>query len=107
MLNPEPTTGGRERASVQATDADRARAKELLLKSLEDDARASLLDEFNSDDFVFSETLAVSQIISEIYDLPSGAAGSELTLTMQVEFSVLYATASDLTELASLASSWE
>ena len=38
-----------------------------------------------------------------IYDLPSGAAGSELTLTMQVEFSVLYASASDLTELASLA----
>ena len=103
VLNPEPTTGGRERASVQATDADRARAKELLLKSLEDDARASLLDEFNSDDVVFRETLAVSQVISEIYDLPSGAAGSELTLTMQVEFSVLYASASDLTELASLA----
>ena len=103
VSNTEPTTGGRERASVQATDADRERAKELLLKSLEEDARASLLDEFDTDDVVFGETLAVSQIISENYDLPSGAAGSELTLNMQAEFSVQYASASDLTELALLA----
>jgi hypothetical protein len=103
VTNLEPTTGGRERASVQATEADRARAKELLLKSLESDARASLLDEFNSDDVFFPETLALSQVISENYDLPSGAAGSQLTLTMQAEFAIQYATASDLTELASLA----
>ena len=38
-----------------------------------------------------------------MYDPPAGAAGTELTLTMQVEFSTLYADASDLTELASLA----
>ncbi|HSG45045.1 MAG TPA: baseplate J/gp47 family protein [Anaerolineales bacterium] len=103
VTNLEPTTGGRERASVQATDADRARAKELLLKSLESDARANLLDEFNSSDVFFDETLALTQIISENYDLPSGAAGSQLTLTMQAEFSIQYATASDLSELASLA----
>ncbi|HKJ38935.1 MAG TPA: baseplate J/gp47 family protein [Anaerolineales bacterium] len=103
VLNPELMEGGRERASVQATDADRARAKELLLKSLEEDARASLLDEFNSDDVFFDETISLSQIISENYDLPVGAAGSQLTLTMQVEYSILYVSASDLTELASLA----
>ena len=103
VTNPEPTDGGRERASVQATDADRERAKELLLASLKDDASASLLDEFNSDDVFFTDTLAPAQIISENYDLPAGAAGSRLTLSMQVEYSVLYATASDLTELASLA----
>jgi len=103
VTNPEPTEGGRERASVQATDADRERAKELLLKSLESDARTSLLDEFNSDDVFFDETLTLSQIISENYDLPVGAAGAQLTLTMQAEFSIQYATASDLSELASLA----
>jgi len=103
VLNPEPMEGGRERASVQATDADRARAKELLLKNLEEDARASLLDEINSDDVFFDKTISLSQIISENYDLPVGAAGSQLTLTMQVEYSIFYATASDLTELASLA----
>ena len=103
VTNPEPTTGGRERASVQATDGDRARAKALLLKSLESDARASLLEGMNSDEMLFDETLALSQILSENYDLPAGASASQMTLTMQVEFSVLYADASDLTELASLA----
>ncbi|HAV77329.1 MAG TPA: hypothetical protein DCX53_08245, partial [Anaerolineae bacterium] len=103
VLNPEPTKGGRERASVQATDADRERAKELLLKSLEEDARANLLDEVDPGDVLFDETFSLAQIISENYDLPSGAAGSQLTLTMQAEFSILYASASDLTELASLA----
>ena len=103
VTNPEPTIGGRERASVQATDADRARAKDLMLKSLERDARAELLELMNSDDVMFDDTFALSQILSETYDLPSGATGSQLTLTMQAEFVVLYASASDLTELASLA----
>lgn len=103
VSNPEPTAGGRERASVQATDADRERAKVLLLESMEDDALASLLEDFNSGDVFFVETLTTSQIISETYDLPSGASGSQLTLTMQVEFSIQYASVSDLTELASIA----
>ena len=103
VINPEPTIGGRERSSVQATDADRERARELLLKSLEDDARVSLLDDLGSDDVLFGETIALSQIISEVYDLPAGAAGSQVTLTMQAEYSILYADASDLTELASMA----
>jgi len=103
VTNPEPTKGGRERASVQATDADRQRAKNLLLRSLEEDARASLLDELESGDIYFEDTLALSQIVSEDYDLPSGASGSQLTLTMQAEYSVQYASASDLTELASMA----
>ena len=103
VTNPEPTTGGRERASVQATEADRVNAKTLLLKTLESDARASLTDELNSGDVLFDETFALSQILSENYDLPVGAAASQLTLTMQAEYTVQYADASDLTELGSLA----
>jgi len=103
VTNPEPTEGGRERASVQATETDRTGAKNLLLKSLESEARASLTDELNSDEILFDETFAFSQILSENYDLPIGAAGSQLTLSMRVEYSVLYADASDLTELGSLA----
>jgi hypothetical protein len=56
-----------------------------------------------SGDILFDDTFAVSQTLSEVYDPPAGAAGTKLTLTMQVEFSALYAAASDLTELASLA----
>jgi hypothetical protein len=103
VTNPEPTTGGRERASVQATDADRARAKELLLNRLESIARAQASDEVDAGGVLFEETFTFSQILSELYDPPAGAAGSQLTLTMQVEFTVRYADASDLTELAALA----
>ena len=103
VTNPEPTEGGQERASVQATDSDRSRAKVLLLRILDDDALTALKEELNPNDVLFDETFVLSQIISENYDLPSGAAGSQLTLTMQVEYSIQYASASDITELASIA----
>jgi hypothetical protein len=103
VTNPETTEGGRERASVQATESDRSRAKVLLLRVLDDDALAGFQDELDSGDVLFDDSFMLSQIISENYDLPSGAAGSQLTLTMQVEYSIQYASASDLTELASLA----
>ena len=103
VTNPEPLKGGRELASVQASEADRKRAKNLLMKKLESDARAGLADEIGSGDMLFEDTFAVSQILSEDYDPPAGAVGTTLTLTMQVEYSVLYASASDLAELAALA----
>jgi hypothetical protein len=103
VTNPEPTEGGREQSSVQASDADRARAKELLMKSLDEDARIKFLNDVESGDILFDKTISVSQILLEDYDPPAGAAGTTLTLTMQVEYSARYASASDLTSLASLA----
>jgi hypothetical protein len=103
VTNPEPLTGGREVPSVQASGADRERAKKELMKSLEDKARTQLARELEPGDVLFEDSLAVSQILSEVYDPPPGAAGTKLTLKMQVEFSTLHASASDLTQLASLA----
>lgn len=103
VTNPEPTSGGRERSSVQASDADRARAKELLLESLDAEARVKFLNDIESGDVLFEETIAVSQILLEEYDPPAGAASPQLTLTVQVEYSALFASASDLRQLASLA----
>lgn len=103
VTNPEPTSGGRERASVQASDSDRARAKNLLMNSLEEMALAQFRDEVTDGDTLFEETLRVSQIILEEYDPPAGGVGTRLTLDMQVEYSINYAAASDLTELALLA----
>jgi len=103
VTNPEPTSGGRERSSLQASDADRARAKDLLMKFLDDEARAEFLNENESGDVLFDETISASQILLEEFDPPAGAAGTTLTLTMQVEYSARYASASDLRQLASLA----
>ena len=103
VTNPEATTGGKETPSVQASDADRERAKNQLMETLESDAHGQLSDEMASGDVLFDDTFAVSQILSEVYDPPAGAAGTKLTLTMQVEFSALYASTQDLSDLASLA----
>ena len=103
VTNPEPTKGGRESPSVQASDEDRERAKDLLMKSLEEDAREKLTSEISAGDVLFEKTMTVSQTLLEEYDPPAGASGTQLTLTMQVEFSVQYADVSDLTRLASLA----
>jgi hypothetical protein len=101
--NPEPTTGGREFSSVQASDQDRTRLKALLMKNLEKTAREKFLDELNSGDLLFENTLKSTQILSEKYDPPPGGVGTKLTLTLQAEFTAQYASASDLTELATLA----
>jgi hypothetical protein len=101
--NPEPTSGGRELASVQASDADRLRVKNLLMKKLEQTAHEKFLDELNSGDLLFENTMENTQILSEKYDPPPGGVGTKLTLSLQMEFTAQYAAASDLTELATLA----
>jgi hypothetical protein len=88
---------------VQASDADRARAKDLLMQSLTEDARQKFADELDSGNLLFERTMDVSQTLLEEYDPPAGAAGTTLTLTLQVEFVALYADASDVTRLAALA----
>ncbi len=103
VTNPEPLEGGRERPSLQASDADRTRAKDLLSRTLANDALGQLADELDSGDLLFEDTFALTQILSEVHDPPAGAAGATLTLTMRAEYSIRYASASDLTELASLA----
>ena len=103
VTNPEPITGGRELPSVQASDADRERVKESLMNVLDDDARQKFLTEVESGDMLFEKTITASQILSEEYNLPPGAAGTKLTLSMRAEYSVQYASASDLAELATLA----
>jgi len=75
VTNPEPTTGGRELSSVQASDADRERAKTLLMKSFEQDAREKLANDIGDGDLLFEKTMTVSQTLSEEYDPPAGAAG--------------------------------
>ena len=103
VTNPEALKGGRETPSVQASDRDRQRVKDQLLQDLESQARLQLAEEMDQGDVLFEDTLAISQVLAETYDPPAGAAGTKLTLSMQVEFSAEYASAADLTQLASLA----
>ena len=103
VTNSEPLAGGREIPSVQASEADRRRVKNQLMRDLESEARVQLAEPIREGDILFEDTLEVSQVLSETYDPPAGTASTKLTLTLQVEYSALYASATDLTQLAALA----
>jgi hypothetical protein len=103
VTNPKATTGGRELPSVQASDADRERVKNLLMKTLEQQARQKFESELAPADLPLDRSMTVSQILSEEYDPPAGAAGTSLKLDLRVEYVSHYASAADLAELAALA----
>ena len=103
VTNPEPTEGGRELPSIQASEADRERVKKLLMKNLKEEARQKLAAELSPGDVLFDQSMTVTQTLLEEYDPPAGAAGANLTLNMRLEFTSRYADASDLIELAALA----
>lgn len=103
VTNPDPTSGGRDRASTLATDSDRERAKRLLLQTLEADARARLRQELAPHSILFEDTFRLVEILSEDYDPPPGTAGAQLTVTLKAAYAIQYASASDLNELAALA----
>jgi hypothetical protein len=103
VTNPKATTGGRELPSVQASEADRERVKNLLMKTLEQEARQKFNSELAAGDQPLDQSMTVSQILSEEYDPPAGAAGTSLKLAMRVEYISRYASAADLAELAALA----
>jgi hypothetical protein len=73
------------------------------MENLEKAAREKFTEELKSGDLLFENTIESTQILSEKYDPPAGGAGTKLTLSMQVEFSARYTSASDLTRLATLA----
>jgi hypothetical protein len=101
VTNAEPATGGSDRMTDAATQADRARLREDLLAELETQALKEMAATLTTGDQIFSDTLKMERILDENYDPPLGQPGREVKLSMQVEFTASYASGEDLTELAS------
>ena len=101
VSNAEPTNGGSNRMTDAATERDITRLRESLFSELEVQALSEMEALLNSGDQIFPNTLKVEQILEESYDPPLGQPGNTVKLSMRVEFVISYATASDLTELAS------
>jgi len=103
VANPEPTSGGTERTVALPSADDRARLNAALLSELRQQALDQLSNQLSIDDLLFPDTLVVSKTLAETYQPEEGQPGETLTLTMQVEFSIQYAQASDLNVLAAAA----
>ncbi len=103
VTNPEPTSGGTERTVALPTAYDRARLSAALLAELRQQALDHLSNQLSTGDLLFPDTLVASRMLDETYQPAESQPAETLTLTMQVEFSIQYAQASDLSALAAAA----
>jgi hypothetical protein len=103
VSNPEPTSGGTERTVGMPAAGDRAHLSAALLANLRQQALDQFAQNLSPGDLPFPDTLTTSQTLDETYQPEEGQPGETLMLTMQVEFSIQYAQASDLRALAGAA----
>lgn len=100
VTNPEPFSGGTEQASLAPDEDDYQRARDMLLKALEQPARDDLERMLPSGQVLIPAYLRVKEIQKET-SLPAvGQPGDRLRLTMQVEFSSWQIASSDLVNVA-------
>ena len=103
VTNPGPVTGGANEDVTGPTDEDRANLREQTLSGLNSLADEQIRSRLGAGDLYIADTLKLVNIQSEEYSIPSGAPGSDLTLSLQAEFSAHYILAEDLETLAASA----
>ncbi|MDO9302556.1 MAG: baseplate J/gp47 family protein [Anaerolineales bacterium] len=100
VTNPNPLKGGANSQLIGATDADRAKLREVVMDNFRRDAESKLRAQIAPADILLMDTFEVAQIIEENFTPPAGQPGITLGLTMQVEFSAHYVLDDDLKKLS-------
>ena len=103
VTNPSPTTGGSDRSAPIQTANDRTRLRAALVSEILDQCKTLLPKSIGTGDTVFPGTLAVGQVLSESYFPADGQTGQTLSLTLNLQCQVQYASQSDMNTLARLA----
>ncbi|MBN1305589.1 MAG: baseplate J/gp47 family protein [Anaerolineales bacterium] len=103
VTNPEPFIGGLSMGLRGSSDEERQTLYDTVMADLLAQAGEAAARKLKKGDLVFPESLQEVEVLSEIYDPPIGKAGETLTLTLEVRFTVQYASAEDLYTLAQLA----
>lgn len=102
VTNPAPTTGGTDRSGSIQTTADRSFVHEALVAEILEECKTGLQKALTPGDIYFPDTLAVSQVLSEIYFPAEGQSGDTLSLTMRLQCQVQYASQTDINALAEM-----
>jgi len=102
VTNPAPTTGGTDRRVLAPTAADRARLREALLAEILSQCKDSFEATVAAGSLFFPDTLKVSQVASETYIPAEHQTGDTLSLTMNVQCQMQYASAEDIHALAEM-----
>ena len=100
VTNPAPITGGTESKMVIATDHDRENLKKRLLADLQQQALERFHSLVSPGDVLFLDTIKLNRVIDEIYSPQPRDAGEKLSLNLNVEFGIAYASNIDLHNLA-------
>ena len=94
--NAAPFTGGADNRQRAPTETDRAELYSRMSGAL---GQAALKQAKASADIIFPDTLAVSKTLQEGYSPTSGQPGSTVTLDLDQEFQLYYASTEDLVAL--------
>jgi hypothetical protein len=100
VTNPNPLKGGANSQLVGATDADRAKLREVVMDNLRRDAESKLHAQIASADLLLMDTFEVAKINEENFTPSMGQPGKTLVLNMEVEFSARYVSDDDLQQLS-------
>lgn len=102
VTNPNPTAGGTDLTATEAVDADRQHLHDLVMSSLDQQAKQEITASIGGRDLLLVDTLQADTPSQEVYDPPAGQPGDTLKLTMSVEYTAQYVTAEDLAQLAQI-----
>ncbi len=100
--NPIPTAGGTDRIAAIQTASDRSRIHAKLMEELLEECRTIFQQTLSSGELVFPDTLAVSQVLSEVYFPAEGQSGDMLSLTMRLQCQEKYASLEDVNRLVEM-----
>jgi hypothetical protein len=103
VTNPAPTSGGSDRLAPAQTADDRARLRAALLAELLRECGLALPGTLQPGDRLFPQTLALAQVVSEVYVPAENQPGEILSLTMTLQCQAEFAAGADLLALAAAA----
>ncbi|MCC6260717.1 MAG: baseplate J/gp47 family protein [Anaerolineales bacterium] len=100
--NPSATTGGTDSKTLGATEADRAKLRDVVMENLRREAEAKMKAQISADDLLLLDTFEAAQVMEETFDPAEGEPGNSLKLKLQIQFEASYVSAKDLNQLVAL-----
>jgi len=100
VTNLEATVGGTNAKIIGSTEQDRSTLRDRVLAGLNDKAKEQVRASIGAGDLLISDTLKITEVRSEQFSPFAGEPGTQLTFSVQAEFSARYILAQDLKALA-------
>ncbi len=100
VTNPDPTGGGSDRTTTVPSADDRAKVRADLVAQLETQALDQMRGRIDAKDLLLPTTLKAGKVEDEAYDPAAGAPGTQVKVSLTMDFQAEYIKAADLKSLA-------